>query len=50
MSLISKILYKWHILRKNYHLLLLDSCLDYSLKNEITKKIIYHEEKIRQLN
>ncbi|TWD98941.1 hypothetical protein FB550_108198 [Neobacillus bataviensis] len=50
MSLISKIHYKWHIMRKNYHQLLLDSCLDYNLKNKITKKITYHDEKIKQLN
>ncbi|MGM0874111.1 MAG: hypothetical protein ACQEWV_04790 [Bacillota bacterium] len=50
MSLISKILYFWHFIRKNYHQELLESCRDYKLKEELRKKIEYHKKKIVQLS
>lgn len=50
MSLLSKILYSWHFIRMNYHQELLESCLDYKLKEELRKKIDYHKKKIDQIS
>ncbi|MGM0875048.1 MAG: hypothetical protein ACQEWV_09630 [Bacillota bacterium] len=49
MSFLSKILYCWHFIRKNYHQELLESCRDYKLKEKLRKKIEYHKKKIDQL-
>jgi hypothetical protein len=49
MSLTSKILYRWHKIRKNYHQELLDCCLDNKLKAELRSKFEYHKNKVDQL-
>jgi hypothetical protein len=50
MSLISKILYVWHHLRRNYHQELLRSCLDHRLKAKFRNKLDYHTKKLDHLN
>ncbi len=50
MSLISKMLYAWHYVRRNYHEELIESCLDYKLKAKLRNKYEYHEEKLVQLS
>ncbi|MDQ0232741.1 hypothetical protein [Metabacillus malikii] len=50
MSLISKLLYSWHYIRKNYHEELLDSCLDRKLKEQLHSKFKYHQYKLEQLS
>lgn len=49
MSLISKILYCWHYIRKNYHQELYDSCLDNKIKANLRNKLEYHKKKVDQL-
>jgi hypothetical protein len=49
MSLKSKILYSWHELRKNYHLELLNSCLDHKIKDKLKNKYEYHKKKVDHL-
>jgi hypothetical protein len=49
MSLISKILYVWHHIRRNYHQELLESCLDRNLKAKLRNKLDYHKKKEDQL-
>ncbi|MDQ0201907.1 hypothetical protein J2S10_005118 [Neobacillus ginsengisoli] len=49
MSLISKILYSWHYLRKNYYQVLHDSCLDNKIKAKLRNKLEYHRKKIDEL-
>lgn len=49
MTLISKILYSWHIFRMNYHFLLVESCLDDDLRSKLIEKFEYHKEKVNQV-
>ncbi|HZH58764.1 MAG TPA: hypothetical protein VEY70_04125 [Metabacillus sp.] len=46
MSLISKILYNWHLIKMNYHRELVDSCLDHKLKQKLRNKLEYHKKKV----
>lgn len=49
MTFISKILYSWHNFRMNYHILLVECCLDDELKSKLIKKFEYHKVKANQL-
>ena len=49
MSTLSKIILKWHYFRMNYNQLLFDSCLCEDLKTELHNKIIYHQNKILEI-
>lgn len=46
MSLISKILHGWHYVRMNYHHVLVDSCINDKLRNELRNKLEYHKRKV----
>ena len=50
MSLLSKMLYAWHYVRRNYHIELIESCTDYKLETKLRNKFKYHDEKLLELN
>jgi hypothetical protein len=49
MSFISKILFCWHDLRKNYHEELINCCIDNKIKAELIKKLEFHKKKVDQI-
>lgn len=46
MSILKIIKINWHKLSRNYHLLIIEDCLDNEAKYKLRKKAEYHEEKI----
>ncbi|WP_156177730.1 hypothetical protein [Bacillus sp. SA1-12] len=49
MSLLSKLKYGWHYLRRNYHKELIESCLDHELRAKLKNKLDYHNIKLEEL-
>ena len=46
MSILTFIKINWHKLSRNYHLLMLEDCLDKEAKHKLRIKAEYHEKKI----
>jgi len=46
MSILTVIKINWHKLSRNYHLLMLEDCLDTEAKHKLRIKAEYHEKKI----
>jgi hypothetical protein len=44
-----KLRIKWHMIRKNYLELLLDSCLNSFIQTKLEQKITYHNSKLIDL-
>lgn len=42
MSILTAIKVNWHRLSRNYHMLLLEDCLDHEYKHKLRRKVEYH--------
>ncbi|WP_175640198.1 hypothetical protein [Metabacillus schmidteae] len=50
MSLLNKMIYVWHLVRRNYYKELVESCIDCTLKAKLRNKFEYHAEKLAELS
>ena len=46
MTVLSKIIIKWHTFRLHYNELLLEGCLDKAIQSKLKAKINYHQSKL----
>ncbi|WP_186445684.1 hypothetical protein [Paenibacillus cremeus] len=50
MVMVRKLKVLWHAFWSCYHRLLYDSCLDRQMRQQLLKKVEYHEDSIRYID
>jgi hypothetical protein len=46
--MIQQLIIKWHTIRANYHEILINDCLDETMKQSLTKKLDYHKQQLQK--